>query len=167
VLGDTGSLPQPGAGVALEARIEHARLQLRATGTWHGGQHEALPGVADPAPGADLGLVTGALSLCGVPFRSASAAIEVFGCGGWELGQLSGEGTGVQRPRDGGALWSAPKLDAGLSVGLGGTPLRLGLMLSLVLPLARENFVLGDLGAVHRPPAAVGRAALGLEWTPR
>jgi hypothetical protein len=40
-------------------------------------------------------------------------------------------------------------------------------MLTLALPLARENFVLGDLGAVYQPPVAVGRIALGLEWTPR
>ena len=111
--------------------------------------------------------MTGALSLCGVPFRSTNATIEAVGCAGWELGRLSGEGTGVQRPRDGGALWSAPKLDVGASLGLGATPFRLGLFLSLALPLARENFVLGDLGAVHRPPVAVGRVALGFEWTPR
>jgi hypothetical protein len=167
VLGDTGSLPRPGGGVALEARIERGRLGLRVTGTWHRGQHEVLPGVTDPAPGADLGLITGALSLCGVPFRSRDSALEVVGCAGWELGQLSGEGTDVQRPRDGAALWSAPKIDAGASLALGATPLRLGLMLSLVMPLTRENFVLGDLGTVHQPPGAVGRAALGLEWAPR
>lgn len=167
LLGDSGSLPRPGGGIAFEARIEHARIQLRAVGSWYRRQHEALPDLAAPAPGAALGLMTGALALCAVPFGAPAAPLRGLGCVGWELGRLSGEGTRVRLPRDGAALWSAPTLDVGASLALGATSLRAGAMLTLALPLARESFVLGDLGTVHRPPGVVGRVALGLEWTMR
>lgn len=165
LLADSGSLPQPGGGAALEARIEHRWLQLRASGSWYLPQHVDLSGVSTPAPGADLGLLTGALALCAVPLATPAWRGSV--CAGWELGRLWGEGTRVQRPRQGSALWSAPQLEAGVSLALGHTPLRLAALFALALPLARENFVLGELGAVHRPPALVGRAGLGLEWTLR
>jgi hypothetical protein len=167
LLGDSGSLPEPGLGLALDARLRHRRWVLRATGAWYWTQHVALPELALPAPGADLGLLTGALSACLTPLSAVRGdSLEVLGCAGWEIGRTSGEGTGVQQPRSAAALWSAPKLDLGASIGVWGD-LRLGAMLTLALPLARENFVLTDLGEVHRPPGAVGRAALGLEWAPR
>lgn len=167
LLGDTGSLPQPGAAFALAAHVQRAHLRVRATGSWYFEQREALSGVAVPAPAAELRLMTGTLSLCAAPSSGSEPRLLGFGCVGWELGRLSGEGMRVQRPRAGAALWSAPQLDAGASLALGATSLRLAAMFSLVVPLARENFVLGELGAVHRPPNVVGRAALGLEWTPR
>jgi hypothetical protein len=165
LLADSGSLPRPGAGVALGAGVEQGRFQLRALATLLFEEHAALEGVAEPpGPGADLGLVTGALSVCAVPFGSPGSRLGVDGCAGWELGRLSGEGTGVLRPRTDAALWSAPRIDVGVSWALGSTGLELGAQITLALPLVREDFVLGDLGSVHRPSAAVGRASLGLNW---
>jgi hypothetical protein len=114
-------------------------------------------------PGADLGLFAGALSACVVPFGS-SASLTVYACAGWELGRLSGVATGVQMPRHGAALWSAPRTDLGMSWGILETGLRLGALLTLERPLARDDFELRELGSVHRPPSVVGRAAVGLDW---
>jgi hypothetical protein len=167
LLADSGSLPAPGLGAALGVQLERARFQLRALGTVLFDQHESLAVAADQSPGADLALWTGSLSACAIPLGASGAPFAAQACAGWELGRLSGDGTGVQQPRAGAALWSAPRADWGASWALGGSPWRLGALLTLVLPLTRENFVLSELGSVHRPPSAVGRVAIGLEWVPR
>jgi hypothetical protein len=163
-LGDSGSLPASGAGVALGAGVEHGRFHLRALATVLFDKHAELVGAEPPAPGAELGLMTGALSLCAAPFGSPGSTLGVDGCAGWELGRLSGEGTGVLRPRTDAALWSAPRIDVGVSWALGVSGLELGTLLTLALPLVREDFVLGELGRVHRPSVAIGRVALGVKW---
>jgi hypothetical protein len=163
-LADAGSLPSPGAGLALGAGVEHAGVQLRALGTWLFEQRAALQGAEAPGLGAELTLFTGALSVCAAPLGAPGSAVTVDGCAGWELGRLSGEGRGVLRPRVDAAWWSAPRLDLGLRWALGSTGLELSALLTLAVPLVREDFVLGELGSVHRPSAAVGRAALGLNW---
>jgi hypothetical protein len=167
VLGDSGSLPRPGAGVALGVQLESSQLELRALGTWVFEQRDTLGGPGDETPGAELGLATGALLACASPFAASSAGLGAQGCAGWELGRLWGEGYGVQDPRSGAALWTAPRFDVGASWTFAGTGLRLGLLLTLAVPLARDDFVLGELGTVHRPPAGVGRVALGLDWISR
>jgi hypothetical protein len=167
LLADSGSLPAPGPGAALGVELERAHFQLRALGTALYGQHESLAVAGAQSPGADLALWTGALSACATPLGASDAPLVARGCAGWELGRLTGEGTGVQRPRAGAALWSAPRFDLGASWALGSAPWRLGVLLTIAVPLARENFVLSEVGSVHRPPSAVGRMAIGLEWIPR
>jgi hypothetical protein len=162
-LADTGSLPQPGFGVALGGQLEAGYLQLRATATLLFGQHRELAVAANPVPGADLDLYAGALSACAVPFGS-SASLAVYGCVGWELGRLSGVATGVQMPRHGAALWSTPRVDFGMSWAVSETGLRLGALLTVARPLARDDFELREFGSVHRAPSVVGRAAVGLDW---
>lgn len=163
VLADAGSLQRLGTGVALGAGVEHGRLALRALATWLFEQRAGLDAAAAPGTGADLTLATGALSVCSAPL-SRGSRWSVQGCAGWELGRLSGEGTGILRPRSGAAFWSAPRLDATLGWALGSN-LELGAMLTLAIPLVRDDFVLGGLGSVHRPAPVVGRAALGINWT--
>jgi hypothetical protein len=161
-LGDAGSLERPGAGLALGAGLGHANLQLRALATLLFEQRATLDAGRTPGAGADLALAAAALSVCAAPFALGSRW-GVHGCAGWELGRLSGEGTGVLRPHAGAALWSAPRFDATLGWALGS--LELGAMLTLAVPLVRDDFVLGGLGDVHRPASVVGRAALGINWT--
>lgn len=163
-LADAGSLEQPGAGLALGAGLEHAKLQLRALATVLFEQRATLDAAGAPEPGADLALAAAALSLCSAPL-ALGPSWGVQGCAGWELGRLSGEGTGVLRPHSGAALWSAPRFDATLGWALGATGLELGAMLTLAVPLVRDDFVLGGLGIVHRPASVVGRAALGINWS--
>lgn len=162
-LADAGSLEQPGAGLALGAGLGRETLQLRALATLLLEQRATLDAGRALGAGADLALAAAALSVCAAPFAIGSSW-RVAGCAGWELGRLSGEGTGVLRPQTGAALWSAPRADVTLAWELGSTGLELGAMFTLAVPLVRDDFVLADLGSVHRPAPVVGRAALGINW---
>jgi hypothetical protein len=172
LVGDTGSLPAPGLGLALGAELRWQRLALRAAGTLLFDQHAELQppigssggiNAAIRAPGADLSLALGSLSACTTVFGGFRAPFAAAVCAGWELGRLSAVGTGIQIPRRGAALWSAPRVDAGLSWAASGTPLRLGFQLGVLTPLTRDDFFLRDLGTVHRPPSVVGRLAVGVD----
>jgi hypothetical protein len=165
LVGDSGSLPEPGLGAALGAQLGTTTLELRVLGTWFMQQHQVLTGLGEPPPGADLGLVLGTLSGCAALWGSFVDDGAAYACGGWELGRLSGTGTDVQRPREGAALWSAPRLDLGGRWALGGDGFELGALFTLAVPLVRKDFVLGELGALHRPPAAVARAGIGINWS--
>jgi hypothetical protein len=165
LVGDSGSLPEPGLGAALGAHLGTSLLELRLSGTWLVQQHQELEGPDEPRPGADLGLVLGALSGCGALWGSFVEAGAAYACGGWELGRLSGTGTDVLRPREGAALWSAPRLDVGGRWALGSDGFELGALFTLAVPLVRKDFVLGELGPLHRPPAAVARAGIGVNWS--
>lgn len=165
VLGDTGSLPRPGAGLALGVQLESRQAFLRVQGTWLFEQRQQLAVAGEPAPGAELGLAAGALLGCLSPF-AAPSRLSAYACAGWELGRLWGQGTGVADARSGVTLWNAPRFDVGASWALGGAGLRLDALLTLAVPLSRDDFVLAELGSVHRPSAGVGRLAIGLGWSP-
>ncbi|HTV20150.1 MAG TPA: hypothetical protein VMG12_15810 [Polyangiaceae bacterium] len=166
-VGDAGSLPNPGVGASAGVSLGRGRFGLRAGGTWFFEQHASVDTIAAAPAGADLALLVGALSGCLLPFGNVDSSVVALGCAGWELGRMSGKGTGVQQPRQGAALWNAPRLDAGASVALGSTGLRLDALLTLAVPLGRENFTLDEVGSVHRPAAVVGRASLALAWIPK
>jgi hypothetical protein len=163
IVGDAGSLPHPALGVALGVELGTERWQLRAIGTLLPDQQHRV-GSSGSALGAELGLATGGLLACALSV-SWLPPLEVRGCAGWELGQLSGVGTGVPDARHGSKLWSAPLLDAGAAWRIPETAFRLGAMLSLVAPLGRDEFVLQGLGRVHRPSSIVGRVMLGAGLT--
>jgi hypothetical protein len=161
VVGDAGSLPAPGLGASLGVELGAESWQLRAQGTLFVDQRHQVGSAAGGAPGAELRLVTGALLGCVVPVGSASSPLQLRACTGWELGRLSGTGTGVAAPRRGNALWSAPLVELGVLWPISGTRLKLGALIVAAAPLGRDDFVLRDVGHVHRPGSVVGRAALG------
>jgi len=175
LLGDTGSLPSAGLGAAFGLELSWQRTQLRALATLLFEQHTEASGtpepssgagsaLADAAPGADLGLALGSLSACVAPYGSFRSASSIALCAGWEVGRLSGTGTGVPQARSGGALWLAPRIELGGLWALAGTQLRLGGFLTAAAPLDRAEFVLQDVGRVHRASTVVGRVALGAVW---
>lgn len=166
LLGDTGSLPSAGLGAAFGLELSWRRLQLRALASLLFEQHteanvtrEPLPG-----PGADLGLALGSLGACAAPYGTFRSPRFVALCAGWEMGRLSGAGTGVPQARSGGALWLAPRVELGALWSLPGTQLRLGGFLAAAAPLGRAEFILEELGRIHRAATVVGRAALGAVW---
>jgi hypothetical protein len=163
VLFDAGSLPAPGFGIAFGAELRADHFALRALGSLAFDQHASLPGSGAARPGAEMSLALGSLAACAGPFGSLRSSWAASLCGGWELGRLSGTGTGVTEPRDGSQLWSAPRIDAGLDWMLPGTALRLGMLFTLAVPLERKDFVLRDLGRVYRPSSLVGRWAVGVD----
>jgi hypothetical protein len=159
---DSGSLPHPGIGTGLGAALHTPRLALRAQGALLFEQHVALESGASAA-GADLSLVLGSLSGCWAALGSFRASFAGFACAGWELGSLRAVGSGVDTPLRGGQLWSAPRVDAGVSWALGRSWLRGTLQLSGLAPLKRDDFFIRDVGGVHRPPGAVGRLTIGVD----
>ena len=160
---DTGSLPRPALGAAAGARLAWAAFELSAEALLlpkSGGSVDT----GDPtSPGAELGLVTGALLAC-VPLQTGASAIQVSGCAGAELGRLWGTGTRVAAPHTKLAWWSAARVDLDAEWALSTTPFALGLTVTAAAPLIRDDFVLKDIGSVHQPASVVGRASLGMRW---
>jgi hypothetical protein len=103
------------------------------------------------------------LLACTALFGQSSAPLSSSACLGWELGQLSGEGSGVARPERARVLWSAPRLDIAARVALAVPYAGIGLSLTAEAPLNRDDFTVGR-GAVYRPPVVVGRAAIGVDF---
>lgn len=165
LVADVGSLPSAGAGLGVSLELGGDRFRLRALGTVLLDQHTELGGGMAPAPGADLGLIAAAVLACTTPIGTFSSPLSGQACAGWEVGRLSGVGTGVAEPQQGGVLWSAPRVDVGLFWAIPGTRLRWGPLLTAAVPLRRDEFVLRDLGRVHRLPSLVGRVALGATFS--
>jgi len=157
---DSGSLPNPVLGTALGVQLIGVRWRLELLGTLWLEQHPELPNV--PGVGADVDLATGALLGCADPFGSGSSALSLALCASWEMGRLSGSGTGVDRPRSASALWLAPGVQAALSYRVPGTRLSLDVRAGGVMPLDRGEFVLEGLGTIHQPASLAARAALGV-----
>jgi hypothetical protein len=160
---DTGSLPRGGAGVALGAGLAWPSVELQLLGTFLP-RRESRIDVTDPqSPGVEMGLVAGSLSGC-VPLAASSSAVDVALCAGWELGMLSGQGTRVDDSHHQRALWSAARIDLEAGWRIPNSPFELELRVSGLAPLTRDDFILKDIGGVHRPAAVVGRAGLGVRW---
>ena len=159
--GDSGSLPAPGLGAALGLELGWPSVQLRALATLWLEQHTSL--AQQPALGGDLGLATGALLACTSPLGAPGDALALSLCAGGELGRLSGSGTGVVDPHDGQSLWAAARAEAALYWTVPTSRLRLGAQLSLAVPIVRDDFVLDEIGALHRPASLSGRAGLGID----
>jgi hypothetical protein len=162
VLGDVGSLPSPTFGLGLGARLAWSRLQLELLGTLWSEQHASLDVSGLPGAGADVALATGTLSLCSTPLGLDGDPLVLALCLGWEMGRLSGEGTGISRPRQAGGLWLAPAASLGLTW-RPAPALGLGAHIGAATPLGRGEFYLDRLGTVHEPASVVARAGLGVD----
>jgi len=161
MVGDTGSLPALSVGIALGFSVAWPAVEFRALGTFLPSK-EGFVAPSDPAsPGAEIGLVTAGVLAC-MPFATNAAAVALSACAGWELGRLSGRGTGVDVSRSSTALWSAARADLGARWAFPGHWLGLELALTAVAPISQDEFVLRDIGSVHEPANVVGRASLGL-----
>jgi len=161
MVADTGTLPAPGLGVALGVGLSWPNVQLRAVGTLLPEREGFLPLADANPPGASIGLLAGSVAAC-VPFAVKPSAFGLSACAGWELGQLSGSGTHVSTPFHQRRFWSAPRFDVAGRWALSETALALELLVTAAAPLTRDDFVVEDLGSVHRPANVVGRLGLGL-----
>ena len=161
VVADSGTLPSPALGVALGVGVRWTALELRAGGLLLPNQHGAVSG--SPDAGADIGLVSGSALAC-APLSLRTEAVELGVCAGWELGRLHAEGTGVLRPYRKSTFWSAPRLDAELRWPLPGRALSIHVLLTAAAPLQRDEFILKDIGSVHRTANVIARAGLGIGW---
>jgi hypothetical protein len=136
-------------------------VTLRAIGTLLP-EREATLTVSDSSPpGASIGLWAGSALAC-VPMAVDSTALGLAACGGWEVGELAGSGTHVSVPYHQRRLWSAARFDLMGRWALPDTALAIELLVTAAAPFTRDDFVVKDIGSVHRPANVVGRLGLGL-----
>jgi len=150
---DSSALPGVAAGVDVGAALVLPYARFEARGALFPPRARTLEG----DHGGEFSLLAGALFAC-----IALAEGRAFGCIGYELGRISGEGTGVKHPRLGTALWQSVRSEAGLAWPIS-RDLRLTLRAGLSSPIDRPEFQLDGL-AVHQPGAVAVRAAVGVEF---
>ena len=161
LIADTGSLPSAGFGAEIGARIGGSLLELQARALLLPSREASIDSSDPSAPGAELNLLAGALLGC-VPL--SHGVVDLAACAGAELGQLSGRGTNVATSHERRSLWSAARLELTARKPLPGVPIALELGFTAAAPLLRDDFILKDIGTVHRPANVIGRAGLGLAW---
>ncbi len=161
VVGDTGTLPGLGIGVGLGVELRWPSFALRALGTLLPEREGTVQAPVPDARGVSIGLLAAGVLAC-VPVALSPGALRLALCAGAELGELSGSGTGVSSPHHQRTLWSAVRFDADARWALPGTPLGLDLLVTAAAPLSRDEFILRNIGSVHRPASVVGRVGLGL-----
>ena len=140
-------------------RLEPAFAAWHSSRTTRADRHTA---------GAELRLLTGSLDACrrlwpwSIP--SDLGVSSVVGCLGLEIGEMHGEGFGVDSPRPAGALWTAPRAALRAELALV-RHVALTLDLGLAVPIDRRTFVLTlteGRSVVHQPSPVSGRAGAGV-----
>ncbi len=166
-LGDVGTLPRAAMGLRGDLRARWLRWIV-------GGGASYLPPVEQlvdgrPDAGGDISLWAAGVFGCGIPWttrgvapRLGDAALRL--CVAGELGEIRGEGFGVTRPAEGGALFGAVEGSVGLDVWLA-EPLAFTAEVSLGVPVTRPSFFLPNIGDIHQPEPVRGRLSLGVEAT--
>ena len=158
---DAGSLPEPSAGAALVLGLELARLhaQLEAA-AW-------LPQEARIGPDGELGgrfgLFTAALRGCFDVLLFAGDALRAGPCLGFEAGLVTGRGVDISEPGTDRDLWAAALGGVSL-LHVGSSPVQLGLLVELGVPLHRPIWEIDDFAEVFRAAPLVGRLSLGAVW---
>lgn len=161
LIGDTGTLPSMGWGVGLGVELGWRSFELRALGTLLPERTGTIDASAPSSPGARIGLLAGGLLAC-LPLALQQATLGLSACAGGELGALSGEGTGVSTPFHQRTLWAAARFDVIARWAIPQTSLAIEALVTAAAPLTRDEFILRDIGSVHRPESVLGRAALGV-----
>ncbi len=136
------------------------RIEL-GMGIWPA--HATVIAQGPPTLGGDVSLLVGSAGACYDALSTTPRrAFELGPCAGFEVGRLHAESFGASTPGEGTSVWAAPKI-GGLFAWAPVRWLALVLRLDAAFPLVRPTFFLSDVGAVHTPSAAAGRAAGGVE----
>jgi hypothetical protein len=152
-----GPLPGVTPGLALYGSLERGRLrvELGALYAWGGtARYAALPEV-----GAHLELLAGSARACFVPSRQRWSFPL---CAAGELGNLRGEGFGVEQPFTAHSPWAAAVLGAASRFRLSSW-LSLWLEADAVLAVVRPGFHMRNLQTLYLAPQLGARLAAGLE----
>jgi hypothetical protein len=153
-----GLLPKAGPELSAAIGVSTRRVGAFLTASYVPAQDARLSG--QEAGGR---LWAASANLLGCWSALAGAAGSVGPCAGGELSRVAGRGLDVDEPKDGAIIWGS--VVAGVSGGLRLSPsfeLR-GTVLGLV-PLARPEVFLDDIGQVHEPGRLTGRAQAGLAF---
>lgn len=154
-VGDAGTLPRPAAGVQLAAGLRVRPIRLELLGT-------ALPDARETVAadrGGDIDLLALGLRGC---YGAERGALGGEACVGLEAGRLQGTGVNASWTDTQNMPWVAGRAGV-LGFYRAGPRAALRLGLEALLPATRPEFVLENVGPVHRPGRVVGRLELGLE----
>jgi hypothetical protein len=154
---EVGMLPQATFGASLGLGVAFERFSAEL------GPRLLLPRSGeledDPEKGGEIGYLGGYAAACVTPLVSR----RLDGCLAFEVGRLAGTGFGVTEKLSGEALWLAPEL-----FGAGRLPIAGGFegqaRVGVALALNRPQFVLDELGNVHRPALVSLRGELGFSF---
>jgi len=154
---DSGTLPRAALGGELTGGLGFGPVEVQALGTVLPEAREVV--AQEPARGGDISLLAGGLRGCYVIEGPELAGLA---CGGLEAGRIQGSGVGTMTTDTQSVFWLAGRLGVVGRYRLGG-PTAAQLGLEALIPVTRPEFVLENVGSVHRPAVATARASLGLE----
>ncbi len=155
VLGEVGLLPGPSAGPRLSLGVSDGRWALELAGTLLVPRRATLAGAT---PSADLRWLGAQVLVC----RVARPMLRL--CGGGEVGELMGTGSGVGRPETAHGVWVAFVGAAALRAPLGALPVSWETGAAVASALLRPEFGFDDVGVLHRAGQVSARVWLGLGW---
>ncbi len=153
---ERGTLPATGFGFGLVVGARLAGLRLELEGNLYPGATTEVR----PRVGGDFALGTALVRGC---VDVARTSFELAPCVGFELDRLSASSFGASTSSGGQtALLFGPQLGALLAFAV--TPwLAIRASVEAMVPLARQRFVIGNVGPVHRPAALAVRGHVGPE----
>lgn len=158
VLGAVGVVPAPSLGGRLAIGVGWRAWRLELAGLALLPRRAELAG--DGGASAQIGWWAAQLGGCRRVFGPFEA------CAGSELGELRGEGFGVDAPRAARGTWFAETLSAVCTSSWPSPsgPWSWQLGSSLALAVVRPEFGFDGLGVLHRPSPVSGRLWLAVDW---
>jgi hypothetical protein len=162
LVGDLGTLPGPGIGPELAARIGLDRFRVRPFVAYYAPQFASANDTARSTAGGYVSLLVGGIDGC---YAVITGAPELDGCVAMEAGALFAVGRGFDVPKDATPLWVAAGAGLDLRLPIAG-PFSARLGAGVMVPFGRSpvRFVdnTGGLKEIHRPWFLSGRAAVGI-----
>lgn len=154
--GLVGTLPEPtvGGGAFVGARAGAVRVEVQA------GLHASQRAEARPGAGGDFSLLSAAARGC---FDFVRTSVGLGPCVGLELDRLSGQGFGASGSTSSDvAMLFGPTAGVLLGVSVASW-VGIRALAEGMAPIARQTFVIGNVGTVHRPSPVAGRIEIGPE----
>ena len=158
-VGDIGAAAGPTLGLGVAAALTRTWFRAEVQGAIS--ENRFVAAAHAPGAGALLGFISVTSRLCA---GTQAGVASVGGCAGLEVVRVHGEGIGVSAPAGDAAAWAAPEL--GLWVRqLGTGRIKFYFGVAAEVPLRRPQGEISGVGAVFRPFAVTGQAALGVDVT--
>ena len=153
---DGGTLPAVAPGLGATVAMLRGRLRLELGATY------LFPRRAVNAAnvGGDIALLSVGLRGCALLRRGL---VEPRLCGAVEGGAMMGSGVGLATPTSGASPWWGLFGSAAVAVNLS-PHVSWHVAVDAGLSIASPDFVIGNVGEVHRPSQVLVRGASGIEW---
>lgn len=153
-----GQTPGAGFGVELAGAVSLDWLRFQSgAGIW-----PATSGAVEGGGSVDVWLWNAHLAVG--PSASLTPGLQARLLGGFELGRLRADPTGLSSPNGAGDTWTAIRLAPGLVYTPGGM-VSFGLLLHAVVPFERPRYRVPPQGLIFQPDPLVVRLNFGLELT--